>query len=143
MADICHDFPIKGSAAQVFAAISTPEGLDSWWTKTCRGTPREGAEYDLGFGQGHDWRALVTQCAPESVFELKMTHADDDWRGSSLNFKLKGDSDNTQVVFRHSGWPEENEHYRGSCYCWAMYLRHLKRYVESGVTVAYEERLDV
>jgi uncharacterized protein YndB with AHSA1/START domain len=143
MADICHDFPIKGSAAVVFAAISTPEGLDSWWTKTCQGTPREGAEYDLGFGQGYDWRALVTQCAPESVFELKMVHADDDWRGSSLNFKLTGDGDNTQVVFRHSGWPEENEHYRISCYCWAMYLRHLKRYVESGVTVAYEERLDV
>lgn len=143
MADICHDFPIKGSAAKVFSAISTPEGLSSWWTKTCEGTPREGAEYDLGFGPGYDWRALVTQCVADSLFELKMTQADDDWRGSRLSFKLAGNDDGTQVVFRHSGWPEENEHYRISCYCWAMYLRHLKRYVESGETVVYEARLDV
>lgn len=143
MADICHDFPIKGSAAQVFSAISTPEGLNSWWSKTCEGTPREGAEYDFGFGPGYDWRAVVMECIPNSVFELKMTEADDDWRGSRLSFKLAEDDGNTQVVFRHSDWPEENEHYRISCYCWAMYLRHLKRYVESGATVAYEDRLDV
>ncbi|MCH8956850.1 SRPBCC domain-containing protein, partial [candidate division KSB1 bacterium] len=38
---------------------------------------------------------------------------------------------------------EANEHYRVSCYCWAMYLRLLKRYVEHGETVPYEDRLDV
>lgn len=143
MADICHDFPIKGPRARVFDAISTPEGLNSWWSKTCAGTPREGAEYEFGFGPGYDWRALVTQCMPDSVFELKMIQADDDWTGSRLTFKLAENEGATQVVFRHSDWPEENEHYRISCYCWAMYLRHLKRYVESGETVAYEERLDV
>lgn len=143
MADICHDFPIKGSAAQVFAAISSPEGLNSWWSKTCTGTPCEGAEYDFGFGPGYDWRAVVTQCLPDSVFEFEMTQADEDWTGSRLNFKLGGNESITNVVFRHSGWPQENEHFRISCYCWAMYLRHLKRYVESGETVAYEERLDV
>lgn len=143
MADICHDFPIKGSAAQVFSAISTPKGLNSWWSKHCEGTPREGAEYDFGFGPGYDWRAVVTECIPNSVFELKMTEADDDWSGSRLRFKLAEDDGSTLVIFRHSDWPEENEHYRISCYCWAMYLRHLKRYVESGATVAYEDRLDV
>ena len=143
MADICHDFPIRGASAKVFSAISTPDGLNHWWTKTCDGTPREGSEYTLGFGEGYDWRAVVTQCVPNSLFELKMTHADDDWSGSRLSFTLAGNGESTHVVFRHSDWPEENEHYRISCYCWAMYLRHLKRYVESGTTVAYEDRLDV
>jgi hypothetical protein len=31
----------------------------------------------------------------------------------------------------------------GSCDCWAMYLLILRRYVEHGEQVAYEERLDV
>jgi uncharacterized protein YndB with AHSA1/START domain len=143
MADICHDFPIKGSAAQVFAAISSAEGLNSWWSKTCTGTPHEGAQYVFGFGPGYDWRAVVTQCVPDSVIEFQMTQADEDWTGSRLNFRLDGNEGVTNVVFRHSGWPEENQHYRISCYCWAMYLRHLKRYVETGETVVYEERLDV
>ena len=33
MADIIHYFPISAPRSQVFAAISTPEGLDTWWTK--------------------------------------------------------------------------------------------------------------
>ena len=48
----------------------------------------------------------------------------------------------TQVRFHHVGWPEPSEHYRISCFCWAMYLRLLKRYVEKGERVPYEARLD-
>ncbi len=52
-------------------------------------------------------------------------------------------SDITQVRFYHRGWPVETEHYRISCYCWAMYLRVMKRYLEHGEIVPYERRLDV
>ncbi len=38
---------------------------------------------------------------------------------------------------------QQFEHYRISCYCWAMYLRILKRYLEHGETVQYARRLDV
>lgn len=48
-----------------------------------------------------------------------------------------------EVLFYHTGWKEANAHYRISAFCWAMYLRLLKRYVESGERVRYEERLDV
>jgi len=49
----------------------------------------------------------------------------------------------TEVSFYHVGWKENNEHYKISCYCWAMYLRILKRYIEFGEEVAYEKRLSV
>ena len=29
----------------------------------------------------------------------------------------------TRVKFHHTGWPEQNEHWRVSCFCWTMYLR--------------------
>ena len=35
-----------------------------------------------------------------------------------------------------------NEHWRISCYCWAMYLRLIRRYLEYGETIPYESRLD-
>jgi len=143
MADIFNHFPIKASAHDVFQAVSTPAGLDTWWTLTSSGEAKEGAEYELGFGPGYDWRALVSRCVPDSEFELEIVSADEDWRGTRLGFALDENNGVTQVRFHHTGWPESNEHYRVSCYCWPMYLRLLRRYVEHGEVVPYEVRLDV
>jgi uncharacterized protein YndB with AHSA1/START domain len=142
MPDIFHDFIVKAPAQKVFQAISTPQGLDAWWTKRSSGEPRLGAEYELGFGPGYDWRAVVSRCVPGAEFELEMTQAHEDWQGTRVALDLEQKEGFTQVRFLHSGWPA-NEHYRASCYCWAMYLRILKRYVEYGETVPYEQRLDV
>ena len=71
-----------------------------------------------------------------------MTRADNDWRGTRLHIELQEQGGVTQVRFQHLGWPQANEHYRVSNFCWAMYLRLLKRYVERGEIVPYEERLE-
>ncbi|HSB11277.1 MAG TPA: SRPBCC domain-containing protein [Blastocatellia bacterium] len=142
MSDIFQHFPIKAPARQVFDAVSTPAGLSAWWTETTSGKPEQGAEYDLGFGPGYDWRATVSRCVPGQEFELELTRADQDWEGTRLGFQLDEIDGVTQVRFHHTGWPESNEHYRVSCYCWSMYLRLLKRFVERGEVVPYEDRLD-
>jgi uncharacterized protein YndB with AHSA1/START domain len=137
MPDIFQHFLIHAPAADVFRGISTPEGLDTWWTKHAS---QSGAEYTLNFGPKHDWRARVSKSVPDREFELELTRADDDWTGTKVGFVLEGD---TQVRFHHTGWPQSNDHYRISCYCWAMYLRLLKRYIERGEVVPYEQRLEV
>ena len=142
MLHIRQDFQINASARKVFDAVSTSTGLDSWWTKTCTGSPAEGAEYSLGFGPEYDWHAVVTQCIPDSAFEIRLTKADADWQDSRVGFELTEESGSTMVKFQHVGWPEPNEHYWISCLCWTRYLELLKRYVEAGETVPYETRLD-
>jgi len=144
MADIIHEFPINAPAEKVFAMFSTPEGLDRWWTKSSAGNAAEHAVYKLSFGPGYDWRAKVTRCAPSTAFELQMTDAQEDWKGTRVGCELTSDGASaTRVRFYHTGWPEPNEHWRVSCYCWAMYLRILKRNLEHGESVPYERRLDV
>lgn len=142
MSDIFHDFPINAPVERVFAAVSTPQGLDIWWAKQSAGVPRVGAEYELGFGEGYDWRARVTRCVPDAEFEVEMTHADGDWIGTRVGFRLEPREGGTWVRFHHTGWPSPNDHYRISCNCWAMYLRILRRHLEHGETVPYESRLD-
>ncbi len=142
MADIVHCFAICSPARKVFAAVSTPAGLDNWWTKRCVGRPVEGAEYELGFGPQYDWRALVRTYAPDVKFALEMTDADNDWRGTRLLFHVREEGDTTHIRFEHLGWQQANEHFCVSNYCWAMYLRLLKRYVERGEVVPYEARLE-
>jgi len=123
--------------------FATPGGLDAWWTKRSAGEPSEGAEYELWFGPEYDWRARVTRCVPDAEFELELTRADADWTGSRVGVHLENQGDTTRVRFRHTGWPAANAHYRTSCHCWALYLRVLRRYLEHGESVPYEDRLDV
>src|SRR6185503_2859396 len=52
VADIFQHFPIKAPAQRVFEAVSTPAGLDAWWTLNSSRGSDEGAEYMLGFGPG-------------------------------------------------------------------------------------------
>src|SRR5262249_55802268 len=107
MPDILHDFPINVLPLQVFNAISTPAGLDQWWTSRSSGEPRPGAEYELWFGPQYDWRAIVERCDPAKAFELELTRADEEWVGSRVGFALEGTTDVTQVRFYHRGWPKE------------------------------------
>jgi uncharacterized protein YndB with AHSA1/START domain len=141
--DIYQDFPIKAPLERVYDAVSTPPGLDAWWTKRSAGRPAEGSEYELGFGPAYEWRARVTRAVPPAEFELQLTKADPDWLGTRVGFHLSSASGMTQVRFYHTGWPAPNEHWRVSCYCWAMYLRVLRRHLEHGESVPYEQRLDV
>ena len=143
MPDILHDLPIRADIGRVFGAVSTPAGLDTWWTKRAAGAAIPGATWELYFGPEYDWRATVTRCDPPSVFELELIVAADDWIGSRVAFQLEAGAGATQVRFSHRGWPGATEHFRISSYCWAMYLRILRRHLEHGEVVPYEARLDV
>lgn len=143
MADIHHDFYITAPGDAVFDAVGTPIGLDAWWTNRCSGTPDVGSVYELDFGPECRWSVVVIRCEPAREFEMEFTRADDDWLNSRVRFSLDDRGGRTHVRFSHTGWPEINDHFRTSSFCWAMYLRLLKRYVEFGEVVPYERRLEV
>jgi uncharacterized protein YndB with AHSA1/START domain len=141
MPDILHDFPIRVPPARVFEAVSTPAGLDRWWTARSTGAPGVGFEYQLWFGPEYDWRATVSQCDPPRAFELTVTVAMPDWTGTRVGFQLEERPFGTQVRFWHAGWAAADDHFRTSSYCWAMYLRILQRALEHGEDVPYPDRL--
>jgi len=143
MPDILHDFPISAPLNRVFDAVSTPAGLDQWWTKRSTGIPRVGAEYELGFGPGYDGRAVVSKHMPPLELEYQIVRADGDWLGTRVGFVLRDAGGVTQMRFSHTGWPDAGPHFRTSSFCWAMYLRVLRRFLEAGETVPYERRLEV
>jgi uncharacterized protein YndB with AHSA1/START domain len=144
MPDIIHEFTVKARPEQVFQSFATTSGLDKWWTKSSSGECREGGTLRLFFGPEFDWQAKVRRCRPPSSFELQIIQAHPDWMGTVVGCDLAAEGkDATRVRFYHTGWPEQNEHWRVSCYCWAMYLRVLRRNLEYGETVEYEKRLEV
>ncbi len=142
MPDIYHDFPVVAAPEQIFQAISSPEGLNAWWTKESAGEPHVGALYQLWFAPEYDWRGKVTSCVTNEYLEWELVDADEDWLGTRVGLHLLPREGYTQVRFHHTGWKNLNDHYRRSSYCWAMYLRVLKAYVEEGKRVPYENRQD-
>lgn len=144
MPDIIQQFSVKAPLERVFQAFATPDGLEQWWTKKSSGESREGESIRLYFGPEFDWHAKVSRNTPPVAFEIQITQAHPDWEGTRVGCELAVTGDGvTSVRFYHTGWPENNEHWRVSCYCWAMYLRILRRNLEYGETVEYEKRLEV
>jgi len=143
MANIYHHFPVNAGIDKVFDKISTPTGLDTWWSKHTSGNPIPGAIYEFHFGPGYNWKAVVSKFLPHAEFELQFIESDDDWKDSKVGFTLSSQDETTNIQFYHVDWKEDNEHYRVSNYCWAMYLRILKRNLEFGEEVPYDERLKV
>ncbi len=76
-------------------------------------------------------------------FEFTMHESDDDWKHTKVGFVLANKNSITQGAFHHTSGPPDNPHYKISSYCWAMYLRILKRYIEFGEKIPYEKRLSV
>ena len=142
MVNIVHYFPINAPIEKAYEEVSQPKGLDAWWTLSSSGEPKTGGVYELNFGPGYEWRAEVTRAEHPFAFELRMIDAHEDWLGTSVSFDLTAKDSMTFVLFQHLNWKEENEHYRTSCFCWAMYLRLMKRHIEFGEFVEYAKRLD-
>jgi uncharacterized protein YndB with AHSA1/START domain len=139
--DILQRLAIEAPPAAVFSAITTSRGLDAWWTLRCAGSPTRGETYELFFGEPHDWRAVVTRCVSDAVFELTLTRSDADWDGTVLSFTIDSDNGSSIVEFAHTGWRTDNTHFRTTAHCWALYLRLLRRFVEHGEVVPYDARL--
>jgi len=144
MADVIHEFTVNAQPPRVFEALATANGMEKWWTKQSTGENREGGIIRLYFSPEFDWEAKVTCNKPPFAFELQLTRAHPDWIGTVVRCELASEAKGaTRVTFYHTGWREMNEHWRVSCFCWAMYLRILRRNLEYGEFVPYEKRLEV
>jgi uncharacterized protein YndB with AHSA1/START domain len=142
MPDILHDLPVQAPIEKVFDAVAMPRGLDAWWTLRSAGGARTGAIWELFFGDEYDWRGTVSRFEFGRLIEWTMTRSDPDWQGTRVGIELTPIDGGTRVEFWHCGWREANAHYRTSSFCWAMYLRLLKKHCETDDIVPYDRRLE-
>lgn len=141
MADVLHQFVINAEPGVVWDHFTTGDGLAKWWTARSSGDAVLDAVWQLYFMPGYDWRARVTVCEPQAAFELTLIDAMEDWIGTRVGVVLRDGGEGLTVVdFYHRGWAAETDHFRISSFCWATYLRLLKRYIEHGEFTPYGQR---
>lgn len=84
---------------------------------------------------GLTWSAVIRAFEPPTDIEFEVLQAVDSWAGSRVSFHLEPSGRLTNLRLAHTGWRRDSESFRTSSYSWAMYLRVLRRYLESGQTV--------
>lgn len=131
---------INASVKKVFNAVTLPEHLVNWWPLKCSGKPEMGEEYNFNFTDEYDWYGVVAQVENNRSFHIKMTKSDADWDQTTFGFDFENLGDKTRIRFSHINWPEVNDHFKYSSFCWALLLNGLKNYVEKGEIIPFEER---
>lgn len=137
MIDIIHRVGIKAPPANVYAALSTVEGLAGWWTQDTRGASGPGGSIDFAFNTPGGERIggmtmEVTALEPDTAVRWRCTAGPEEWIGTDVTFDLSQDGDYTIVRFGHRNWREAVEFTEHCSMKWAVFMLSLKDLVETG-----------
>lgn len=129
--DILHRIGITSSSDKVYAALTTVDGLASWWTEETEGDAEVGGVIRFRFEPGgFDMKVLEMQPARRVLWEV--VDGPEEWIGTQVSFDLKQEDGFTIVLFRHEGWKEPVEFMYHCSTKWATFLMSLKSLVETG-----------
>ena len=129
MPDINHLIRISAKPAIVFNALTTQAGLQSWWTPKVDLGP---SSIDFHFEEGYHKTMKVEASREEEHVEWYCTEGHPEWIGTSITMDLEKSDDSTLVFFSHYNWLRCTEMFGQCSYQWAMFLKSLKSYCESG-----------
>jgi uncharacterized protein YndB with AHSA1/START domain len=132
MVDILHRVGMKSASLDdVYAALTTIEGLAGWWATDTKGQTEIGGILEFRFKPGGiDMKVLELNPAKSVLWEV--TDGPAEWIGTTVRWDLKQSGDYTIVLFAHEGWKEPVEFMYHCSTKWATFLVSLKQLVETG-----------
>lgn len=132
--DILHLVPIKTDPAALFDAITTEEGLSSWWTKTVEAKPEQDSIAEFRFEEGKVvFRMQVSRLEPDEVVEWRVLDpAPPEWEGTRVTWQLEREGEGVNLLFGHRDWKTTEGSFPAINFNWAYYLLSLTDYLERG-----------
>ena len=135
MASIQHQVIIQAEAQSIFEAITTQEGLSSWWIKESKAKAEKG-HVNAFHVEGYPLNKMkITQLKPNKAVEWKCIGGDKDWIGTRITFKIKEGNSGSILQFKHSKWKKKNEFFATCSFHWARHLIMLQYYCENGKSI--------
>jgi uncharacterized protein YndB with AHSA1/START domain len=131
MVDILHRIGVTSSPEDVYAALTTVDGLASWWTQDTEGDGAVGGVLRFRFEPG-GFDMLVLEARPTELVRWEVVDGPEEWIGTQIRFELKEEDGYTIVLFSHRGWREPVEFMHHCSTKWATFLMSLKQLVETG-----------
>jgi uncharacterized protein YndB with AHSA1/START domain len=133
--DIVHGIEIHADPKIVYDTVSTRSGLASFWTSDVEGEESVGGELTFGFSEAPVRLPIrVARLEPPTEIAWDCPGGFPYWEGTSVSWFLRPSEHGTKVVFRHSGFPDDEPEYDfGSVsLTWALIVARMKEVVETG-----------
>ena len=135
--DMLHAADIQADAATIYRAISTREGLASFWTTDVEAEPTEGSTARFGFPEAPvDLRMRVERLDPDRRVDWVCLGDFPNWQGTTISWELSPSEtgQGTQVLFRQGGWSEDYPEldWARVNFVWGQIVGRLRGYAESG-----------
>ena len=132
MVDILHRIGVRGASPdQVFAALTTLEGLSGWWARDTSGQTEPGGVIAFRFVAG-GFDMKVVELVPGKRVLWEVVDGPAEWIGTHVDWHLSQSEAYTIVLFEHRGWAEPVEFMYHCSTKWAVFLLSLKQLVETG-----------
>lgn len=132
MIDIHHRIGVVSSSTDdVYAAITTIDGLSGWWTIDTTGDADVGGTIQFRFPPG-GFDMEVVDLVPGELVRWRVVDGPPEWIGTIIDWQLTWNDGFTIVRFAHRGWAEPVEFLSHCSTKWAVYLLSLKAMIETG-----------
>ena len=137
MADILHRVGIKASSLDAaYKALTTREGLASWWASDTQGESKVGGvlnfRFQLNGGAAGAIDMKVLELQPARSVLWQVVDGPAEWIGTKVSWELKQEGDWTIVLFKHLGWKTPVEFMHHCSTKWAVFLLSLRSLLETG-----------
>jgi len=137
MADIIHEVGIEAPVSKVYAALSTVDGVASWWTRETTGESKLGGRMRVRFQSptGAEVGKMEFELAklePNSAVRWRFTSGPEEWLGTDVTFDLSQKGEGTLILFGHRNWPNAERFMAHCSMKWATFLLSLKQLLETG-----------
>ncbi len=132
MTDIHHRIGVTSpSTHDVYAALTTVDGLAGWWTTDTTGDPGLGGTIAFRFPQG-GFDMEVIELVPGEHVRWRVADGPPEWIDTTIDWQLSRSEGMTIVLFTHGGWREWVPFLSHCSTKWAVFLMSLKALVETG-----------
>jgi uncharacterized protein YndB with AHSA1/START domain len=133
-APLMHSVTIDAKPEEIYEAISTGEGLASFWTGDSEAEPKVGSIARFGFG-GPELEMKVEELQPDKLVRWSTYAGFPGWDGTTITWEIvPSPSGGQEVRFSHEGWPTEmaQADLASVNYTWGRIAGRLKKYAETG-----------
>ncbi len=134
MPDIMHLIKIGASPKRVYAALTTAEGVRSWWTRDADLDTHVGGtgEFRFSYGSPVVTQVRVEELVPSMRVGWKtISSLRPEWAGTMISFDLRAEGGDTFLSFAHRGFAQADKIYALTT-GWGYYLVSLQQYLETG-----------
>jgi uncharacterized protein YndB with AHSA1/START domain len=132
MVDILHRVGINASPRDVYNALTTLDGLSSWWTSDTQGRPEIGGVIKFRFGDRGFFDMKVLELEPEKRVMWEVVDGPKEWIGTKVIWDLSPEGAGTTIRFKQQGWREPVDFMHHCSTKWASSLFSLKAQLENG-----------